>query len=442
MHRLISQFFLAISLLLLPTNALTIWAQSNTNLSTAEHSTSAFSQLIRHRLDSLVQLPLMNRSQLGLCVYDLTTDSLLYAHGHQQRMRPASSMKVITAVAALNSLGGDYQFSTQLYATVAPTDSVLQGSLVARGGFDPLFGRDDLRAFVEALRQRGIRRITGDLLLDVSMKDTTSMGWGWCWDDKTKPLTPLLFRGNDSFADHFLQQLQRAGITIEGNVHRAQLPQGAQLLIERKHSIDQVLRPMLKDSDNLSAEALFYQLAALSRRPYATHKDAAAQVQRLISNCQLRPADYIVADGSGLSLYNYVTPELLVAILRHAARNEEIFSHLNNSLPIMGRDGTLKTRGRRTSAQDNVRAKTGTVEGISSLTGYALAANGHKLCFAIINQGVRSANEGRQFQDAVCRALTSGFDAPHIRPDLQPEADSNNEEDDTSSEQPELPSEK
>ena len=420
MFRLFSLLVLALSSLCLPT-AVAVSAQTTGAVTTAERSTSAFSQLICQRLDSLVQLPLMERSQLGLCVYDLTTDSMLYVHGHQQRMRPASSMKVVTAVTALDKLGGDYQFSTQLYSTVPPTDSVLQGSLVARGGFDPLFGRDDLRAFVEALRQRGIRRITGDLVLDVSLKDTTSLGWGWCWDDKNKPLTPLLYRGNDSWADHFYEQLERAGITLEGNIHRGILPRGVQLLVERKHSIDQVLRPMLKDSNNLCAEAMFYQLAALSKCAYATHKDAAAQVQRVIAQCGLQPSDYLVADGSGLSLYNYVSPELLVAMLRYAARSEETFTHLTTALPIMGRDGTLKSRCRRTPAQDNVRAKTGTVEGVSSLTGYAMAANGHRLCFAIINQGVRTTAEGRNFQDAVCRALTQGFDTPHIRPDVQPD---------------------
>ena len=238
----------------------------------------------------------------------------------------------------------------------------------------------------------------------------------------------MLYRGNDSWADHFYEQLERAGITLEGNIHRGILPRGVQLLVERKHSIDQVLRPMLKDSNNLCAEAMFYQLAALSKRAYATHKDAAAQVQRVIAQCGLPPSDYLVADGSGLSLYNYVSPELLVAMLRYAARSEETFTHLTTALPIMGRDGTLKSRCRRTPAQDNVRAKTGTVEGVSSLTGYAMAANGHRLCFAIINQGVRTAAEGRRFQDAVCRALTEGFDTPHIRPDLQPDAAPMNED--------------
>lgn len=427
MPRLLSFLFVALSALSLPI-APPALAQTTEALSTADYSTAAFSQLICQRLDSLVRLPLMERSQLGLCVYDLTTDSLLYAHGQQQRMRPASSMKVITAVTALEKLGGDYQFTTQLYSTVAPSDSVLQGSLVARGGFDPLFGRDDLRAFVDALQQRGIRRIQGDLLLDLSQKDTTSFGWGWCWDDKNKPLTPLLYRGNDSWADHFLEQLLRAGITLEGTIRRSTLPKGAILLAERKHSIDQVLRPMLKDSNNQCAEAVFYQLAALSKRPYATHKDAAAVVHRLISRCGLQPSHYTVADGSGLSLYNYVTPQLLVAMLRHAANNEEIFTHLSSALPIMGRDGTLQSRCRRTTAQDNVRAKTGTLEGVSSLTGYAMAANGHRLCFAIINQGVRTTSEGRNFQDAVCRALTQGFDTPHIRPDVQPDVAPSSEE--------------
>ena len=83
----------------------------------------------------------------------------------------------------------------------------------------------------------------------------------------------------------------------------------------------------------------------------------------------------------------------------------------------MGRDGTLRSRNRNTSSQGNVRAKTGSVEGVSSLSGYALAANGHQLCFSIINQGVRNMAEARRFQDRFCRALTDGLSMPHIRPD-------------------------
>ena len=87
----------------------------------------------------------------------------------------------------------------------------------------------------------------------------------------------------------------------------------------------------------------------------------------------------------------------------------------------MGRDGTLKSRCRRTPAQDNVRAKTGTVEGVSSLTGYAMAANGHRLCFAIITKVCAPLLKDEISKMHVCRALTQGFDTPHIRPDVQPD---------------------
>ena len=112
-----------------------------------------------------------------------------------------------------------------------------------------------------------------------------------------------------------------------------------------------------------------------------------------------------MADGSGLSLYNYVSPELEVAFLRYAYRNNEIFIHLLPSLPIAGVDGTLENRMKTGFAHENVKAKTGTVTGVSALAGYCTAANGHYLCFSIINMGIRKAATGRGFQNRVCEAM-------------------------------------
>ena len=81
------------------------------------------------------------------------------------------------------------------------------------------------------------------------------------------------------------------------------------------------------------------------------------------------------------------------------------YTHLLPSLPIAGIDGTLSKRMRKTSAEGNVRAKTGTLTGVISLAGYCTAANGHQLCFSIINQGVLHANNARTFQDRICTAL-------------------------------------
>ena len=124
-----------------------------------------------------------------------------------------------------------------------------------------------------------------------------------------------------------------------------------------------------------------------------------------MSKIGLNPDRYKFADGSGLSLYNYVTPELLVHLLRYAYRNTDIITSLYPALPIAGEDGTLKKRMKGPSTHNNVHAKTGTLTGISSLAGYCRTANNHFLAFCIINQGVLRVSDGRAFQDKICTAL-------------------------------------
>ena len=132
---------------------------------------------------------------------------------------------------------------------------------------------------------------------------------------------------------------------------------------------------------------------------------AASQVRQMIQKVGLQPGDYRVADGSGLSLYNYVSAELEVAMLRYVWQHAGLFRQLNIVLPVAGVDGTLKDRMQKSKAYRNVRAKTGTLTGISSLAGYLTAANGHQFAFCIINQGVVKEKDGKDFQDKVCRYL-------------------------------------
>lgn len=375
-----------------------------------------FTTAIRGRIDALLQNEIFERSQLGFYVYDLTADAPLYDHGSRQCMRPASCMKVLTSATALTLLGTDYQYCTELYAV----DST---QVAIRGGMDPMIGTSDLRAFTDTLRSRGMTHLSADIICDVAFKDTTTLGWGWCWDDKTVPLTPMLFDGKATFETHFRQALRDAGISFDGRFVRSRIPHDAQLLCTRTHSIDQILQPMMKKSNNLYAESLFYQLGAQTHKPYATHKDAARKVEQFIDYCGRIIDHYQVADGSGLSLYNYVTPQLLVDALTYVYRRPDIYKHFIAALPVMGRDGTLSRRCIGTSAQDRVQAKTGTVEGVSSLAGYAIAPNGHHLAFAIINQGIRYTSTGRNFQDRICKALTQPLNLPTIEPDSIAEPD-------------------
>lgn len=366
-----------------------------------------YGQTLKETLDSLLQSPLFETTVVGMEVYDLTADSCLYEYNERQRMRPASTMKMITAVAALDELGGDYQFKTRMYRTGHVEGRTLIGNIYCRGGMDPLFNSDDLSAFVETLEMQGIDTIRGNVVADYSMKDDNLLGEGWCWDDDNPTLSSLLVNKKNNFLKRFYYRLKDSGIVLSGDTIRGFVPRNAEVICTRTHSIDQVLMPMMKKSDNLFAESLYYQLAAATGVRKASAKDGASQVHRIIRKMELDPDDYRIADGSGLSLYNYVSPHLEVAFLRYAYKNKEIYNNLLPSLPLAGVDGTLEKRMTEGTAFGNVQAKTGTVTAVSSLAGYCTALNGHRLCFSIINMGIKKASHGRQFQDDVCQAMTS-----------------------------------
>ena len=362
-------------------------------------------QNIQYRLDSLLRHPMFETSTVGLEVYDLTADSILYKVNEHQMLRPASTMKLLTAITAIDKLGGSYQFRTQLYYTGKVEDHTLTGDLYCVGGFDPRFNIDDMNAFVESIRRMGVDTIRGSIVADRSMKDADLLGEGWCWDDDNPPLSPLTIGRNTQFVDRFIRQLVDDGVVLDVRISDGTLPDSAFHLCSRFHSIDQILLRMMKQSDNFYAEAMFYQLAAHQGHRPARAKDAAAIVKRLISKVGLGHHPYRIADGSGLSLYNYLSADLEVRLLRYAYRNSTVYLHLLPSLPVAGSDGTLRNRMRGSFAADNVKAKTGTLEGVSALAGYCTAANGHRLCFSIINQGVMHTSNARRFQDRVCNAL-------------------------------------
>lgn len=356
-------------------------------------------------IDNLLKSDMFETSQVGMMVYDLDADSAIYCHNERQLMRPASTMKLLTAITAIDKLGGSYQFKTDLCYTGEVTDGTLSGNIYCVGGFDPRFNIDDMRAFVESIRKMGVDTIRGTIYADKSMKDEAQYGEGWCWDDDNPILSPLLVGRKDMFIDRFMQELREAGIVVDAFTGQGRKPDDAFCICRRFHTIDQVLMRMLKESDNLYAESMFYQIGAASGNQPATAHSARSVMNRLIKKVGLDPKRYNIADGSGLSLYNYVTAELEVRMLRYAFKNNNIYLHLHPSLPQAGTDGTLRKRMTSPFTQGNVYAKTGTLSGISSLAGYCTAANGHRLAFAIINQGLLHGRNGRSFQDRVCTIL-------------------------------------
>lgn len=360
---------------------------------------------VKEKIAHLIKSPMFNTTQLGIEVYDLTADSVIFAHNNQQRMRPASTEKLLTAITAIDQLGGSYQFRTMLYYAGSIANNTLTGDVYCVGGFDPRFNSDDMNAFVESIKRMGVDTIRGGIYGDVSMKDSKKYGKGWCWDDDEEVLSPLLISRKDLFIERFISELTDANVFLDVKTSTSRLPNNAYNICTRFHSLDQILMRMMKESDNLYAESMFYQIAATTGSKPATDRQAVGIIKNLITKIGFKPSDYDIADGSGLSLYNYVTPELEVAFLKYAYKNSNIYLHLYPSLPIAGEDGTLKKRMRSGFASGNVHAKTGSVTGVSSLAGYCTASNGHKLCFCIINQGLNYLKNGRAFQDRICQSL-------------------------------------
>ena len=357
-------------------------------------------------LDNLLKSKMFETSQVGIMVWDLEADSCIYRFRERQLMRPASTMKLVTAITALDKLGGSYQFKTTLKYTGTVENGVLKGDIYCVGGMDPRFNTDDMTAFVTSLKELGVDSIQGSIYADRSMKDADLLGEGWCWDDDNPVLSPLLAGRKEEFGERLQRKLRQNGITVTGTCSNGSMPSGAHTLYIKRTPLLEVMRRQLKRSDNLYSEAIFYQLAAdVAGRNTASARHGRQAVNAIISKVGRRPSAYYIADGSGLSLYNYVSPELEVDFLRYAYRHPEIYDNMLPCMPIAGVDGTLSKRMRKGAAHENVKAKTGTVTGVSSLAGYLTTANGHRICFSIINMGIRHASSGRNFQDKVCQAL-------------------------------------
>lgn len=211
------------------------------------------------------------------------------------------------------------------------------------------------------------------------------------------------------FFAHFLECLRTSGVG-GGVAVQSRTPVmrvGYTTLALHTTPLVQLLAPTLKESDNLCAESLFFQLGTQQTDSCTTLWQDGKEAMHLFMEKELgfSPTNYRIADGSGLSLYNYLSPALLVEYLKYAYYRPAIFQPFYASLPIAGVDGTLHYRMKEGRAYRNVRAKTGSVSGISTLAGYVKASNGHQLAFVIMNQGVLKLRTARLFQDRICAIL-------------------------------------
>jgi serine-type D-Ala-D-Ala carboxypeptidase/endopeptidase (penicillin-binding protein 4) len=143
-----------------------------------------------------------------------------------------------------------------------------------------------------------------------------------------------------------------------------------------------IVTEMMKSSHNLIADSLAKTISAADGDE-GSFNDAQKAIRQTLTPFEIHPEDLILEDGSGLSSYNFVTPRLLAQILAGMSQGN-LFQYCYDSFPIAGIDGTLRNRMIGTSAEGNVRGKTGYIGSVRSLSGYVTTKDREHLAFAMI----------------------------------------------------------
>lgn len=344
---------------------------------------------------------------------------------------PASTMKLLTATAALQVLGPNARFATTVRLAAG-------GGLTLVGGGDPFLAssrakakgaypaRADLQTLAQltaqALAKQGVRRVT--LAYDVSLFTGPRVNPYWppsyLPEDVVPPITALWADqgrgGNDRYvadpagaaAATFAAALRREGIAVTGAVRQGRAPAGdAEVARVTSSPVGQIVEKTLAVSDNNAAEVLAHQVARATGAG-ASFTGAASAVHTVLAGLGVPLAGSVIRDGSGLSRQNRLTPQALLAVLRLAgASDHPRLREVITGLPVAGFTGSLQWRFERgpADAKGRVRAKTGTLTGVSGLAGIAVDADGNRMAFVAIADRVTSSGLARADLDRIAAAL-------------------------------------
>lgn len=370
-------------------------------------------------LDAVLQDPLFTTASVSVKVVAVETGEAIYEKNTQKLHHPASTTKLFTAATALAKLGADYRFETTLYMD-AVADEDATDNVYLKGRADPTLQRGDLIKLADAFLQTGTQSVRGSIVIDETYLDRVPEGPGWMWDDKPLIISALSIREvepdtntwNRAFAcGHLLKTaLIEKGIDVTGEVVSGTVPSGAQIVAKHlSPPLADILKLMNKPSDNWVAELLFKTIGAEVIGEPGTWKKGRQAVTEYLSEIMDELPVHRLVDGSGLSRYNLLNAELLTNLLVYIYQNFQLMPEYLASLPIAGVDGTLKNRMQGMYAEKILRAKTGTLSGVSVLAGYTITADDEVFAFGIlISHYIALPASARAIQDKIGNYLT-GF---------------------------------
>ncbi len=347
---------------------------------------------------------------VAVSVVDTATGRPLYERAASTALLPASTAKLATAIAALTALPADLRLTTRVRT------GATAGEVVLVGGGDPtLAGPGSEESYPVPARLTDLaRRVRASLgpvpvtsvLVDESLYSGDRLGPGWKPDYVTQgavaPVGPLMIDGGRARPDRSARSPDPA--LAAGRALAALLQPGAQVAVGRGTAgpdaadLGAVVSPplpllverMLLRSDNDVAEALARQVALAAGLPASFAGGARAvdaTLAALLAEVGVGRGAVALVDGSGLSRDNRLQPAALARLLARVAGGEDPrLAPLLSGLPVAGFDGTLTRRFRGADAAPAagiVRAKTGTLDGVSALAGLLRTADGRLLAFDV-----------------------------------------------------------
>lgn len=362
-------------------------------------------------------------------VTDVASGKVLYSRNGTGERTPASNLKMLTAAAALQSLGPDTRFSTSVVA------GPMKNSLILKAGGDSLLtaaeskpeaimGHAGLATLAEqtaaALKAAGI---TGPVTLGVDDTLFTGPALNPKWLDgdidagEIAPIYPMALYGGRSnpdlsagprpqdsaiyVAQHFATALERAGVKTSGGIGRASAPAsqdakpgtpGAVLASVSSATVAQQVQYFLDESDNYVSEVLA-RMVAIKESRNGSSSDALEAVQAVVASLGIDMDGIVMVDICGLAPGNLISADQLVKVVTlMLADPESAIAQALPGFPIAGLTGTLGKRFTRAETLPGagvVRAKTGTLNEVATLTGYVINSQGRLLAFSFMGNKLK-----------------------------------------------------
>lgn len=464
------------------------------------------------RVDALLGVEPVSKSEWGLLIADAETGQQLYEQNAAKYFVPASNMKLFTTALALDKLGPDFRFRTTLESTgVVSPEGELTADLVLVGRGDPNLSNRKfpfnlkeefdgppergLAQLADALVAKGVKKISGDVIGDDSYFPSERYPNGWEIDDMvweygaaisalvvndnttTVMLTPgqagdpvqtsvspptqdftldnqvitsaagvkgdltltrepgahlVVLRGTlpEKSAPRKLvlgieepalhaaillrTLLEQRGVEVAGGVrarHTAIIAEGVTPTVLAEHlsvPLSDSVKLVNKISQNLHTEVLL-RTAMRQNGPWNSFDDIAKFAADFYAKVGIAPEDIVQTDGSGLSRHDMVTPRAMLVLLRYA-QTRPWFESFFASLPVAGVDGTLEERMKNTPAAGRVHAKTGSVEHVRTMSGFADTPGGRRLAFSFMSNNEFGKNhETTDTMNALCLAMIEEF---------------------------------